>query len=53
METDLVGEGGRGSLDSKGEGEIKDMSFELSLENLDGICQDSSEEIRKSKSPFG
>ena len=29
------------------------MPFELSLENLDGICKDSSEEIRKGKSPFG
>lgn len=48
-----MGEGGRGSLDSKGEGEIKDVPYELSLKNLDGICQDSSEEIRKSKSPFG
>ena len=48
-----MGDGGRGSLDSKGEGEIKDVPFELSLENLDGICQVSSEEIRKSKSPFG
>ena len=53
METDLVGEGRRGSLDSKGEGEIMDMPFELSLENLDGIYKVSSEEIRKGKSPFG
>lgn len=42
-ETDLVGKEGGGHLTARVR-EIKDVPFEeLSLKNLDGICQDSSE----------